>query len=174
MSCSLISPKARLSVNTLPFYLKQYLISGENYRILFTHMQWALKWVSHSSPHIPISVTNAPFIKLCFQSFWSHLFFPSFLHPSSHHLLTSFYSLSNCWVLTLPCFPALLSVFFGHFKNVSVLLTCASSSLHTSMCLSGPVSAKLIPNINTLGGFLPFCCLIWKKKPNSKYCTATP
>lgn len=65
-------------------------------------------------------------------------------------------------------------MFFGHLSKSLSFWHVLSSSLHTSVCLLGLVPAKLIPNIHTLCGFLPFCCLIWKKKPNSKYCTGTP
>lgn len=93
--------------------------------------------LSHSFPHVPISATNAFFIKLCFSKYLGTSVFSFLPPPIMSPSLTSFCSLSNCYVLIFSCSPAPLSVFFGHLsKSVSVLLACAfflPSHLHVPL-----------------------------------------
>lgn len=128
----------------------------------------------HSLHHVPIPISNAFSTELCFPKHLSTSVF-SFLPPPTMSP-------------SLTIFAALVTVAFSFFLALQLPFLCSldfsprvylswhvlSSSLHTSTSLLCPVSAKIIPNIYTLCGFLPFCCLIWKRQPNSKYCTATP
>lgn len=91
----------------------------------------------HSFPHVPISATNAFFIKLCFSKYLGTSVFSFLPPPIMSPSLTSFCPLSNCYVLIFSCSPAPLSVFFGHLStSVSVLLAHAfflPSHLHVPL-----------------------------------------
>lgn len=118
MPCSPISPEVRLSVSTLPFCLMQHLVSGKNQPyFIHSHAMNPEMSLSCFSPHVPVSVTNAFFIKLCFSKYLGTYVFSFLPLPIMSPSLTDYCSLSNCNVLIFCCSPAHFSVFFGHLSK---------------------------------------------------------
>lgn len=122
MPHSLISPKVRLSVSTLPFYL----ISEENWPYFIHPYTMNLEMsLPHSLHHVPIPNTNVFSTELCFPKHLSTSVFPFLPPPIMSPSLTIFCCLGNCYFLIFSCSPAPLFVFFGLLSKSVSVLACA-------------------------------------------------